>query len=174
MKIQRFAEAQVFYKRYGFKHIDVPWIADKDICLLTAPENVTLYPIDNKYLVASAEQSFLQLLKDGKSLSGKYQTITPCFRDDKIDFLHQRYFTKLELFDSDINCSMLECCLDFFKDFLPCEILKTERGHDIISSKSRIELGSYGARDTIYGKYYYGTGLAEPRLSRVLQYEFNN
>lgn len=31
-----------------------------------------------------------------------------------------------------------------------------------------IELGSYGARQALFGTWLYGTGLAEPRFSKVL------
>ena len=41
--------------------------------------------------------------------------------------------------------------------------------YDIVSKIGHYELGSYGIRTCDYLKWIYGTGCAEPRLSRVLK-----
>ncbi len=38
----------------------------------------------------------------------------------------------------------------------------------IVHDNQIVELGSYGARQAIFGKWIYGTGIAEPRFSKVL------
>lgn len=60
-----------YYKLKKYEYIEVPWIIDEDISNLTKP--------DDKTIVASAEQSFLQLIKENKLEYGKYVTTTPCF-----------------------------------------------------------------------------------------------
>ena len=90
-----------YYKSHGYKLIDVPWAVPEHIMEITAlPEH--RYK-DNKLnyidgcLVASAEQSFLHMIESGQLEQGTYCTITPCFRDDKIDKWHDQYFMKVEL-----------------------------------------------------------------------------
>lgn len=171
MNLMRLAAAQEYYENLGYKNIEVPWVVDKDVNLITAPPNPTLYPLENKFLVASAEQSFIQSLKDGKLPPGRYQATTPCFRDDELDELHQRYFMKLELFDNTRDGdSYMRTVLDsqeFFSKYVTVERKLTAVGMDLESGG--IELGSYGVRETPYGKFVYGTGCAEPRLGYAIK-----
>lgn len=174
-------EAQRFYAERGWQYIDVPWIVDQESVFFTVPDNSRVHSLDeywgNAALVGSAEQSFIQLMEnsidDPKNwFSGKYQTVTPCFRDEKEhnDFTRP-YFMKLELFDNtDILglSKMVEEANQFLSRYIDTKIVKTDTGYDIIDSEMGIELGSYGIR-TIkrYGRYLYGTGLAEPRYSAI-------
>ena len=134
--------------------------------------------VANNYLVGSAEQSFIQRMMDGSlPRFGKYQAITPCFRDDEIDDQHQQYFMKLELIHVGANHDSLAYVL---KDAVSVirsltsrriNVVKTEDGYDICSVQddmSLVEIGSYGYRELASDpsiKWVYGTGLAEPRFS---------
>ena len=64
---------------------------------------------------------------------------------------------------------MMEMCLSFYSKYLPVKKVQTEIGFDIMSYDG-IELGSYGVRSNphpLIGSWNYGTGCAEPRLSKV-------
>lgn len=121
------------------------------------------------YLVGSAEQGFLHIY-DQLENSRPYMSITPCFRDDKEDELHQRYFMKLELFMK--GGSYSDC--DFFKEkagaFFRSQGVETytlrtaENSYDLEALGSGIELGSYYHREIPNYKWACGTGLAQPRF----------
>ncbi len=145
--------------------------------------------------VASAEQSFLQLQLDqvkatGHYMTGTYVALTPCFRNEPvIDDLHQPYFMKVELYDATANLghpfvnqdrltAMIERAERFFKRYLDVKVIpNTENdpvadgpAYDIVAEGTNIELGSYGIRfhDSV-GRWVYGTGCAEPRLSYAIE-----
>lgn len=168
-----FQEARAFYSEYGFKYIETPWYVSRKSIDLTRPDGVIPHTINypgwSAYLVGSAEQGFLHIydqLEKGKP----YMSITPCFRDDKEDELHQRYFMKLELFMK--GGSYSDC--DFFKEeagaFFQSQGVETytlrtaEDSYDLITLDSRIELGSYYHREIPNYKWACGTGLAQPRF----------
>lgn len=171
-----------FYTKHGFKFVDAPWIASQTATDITRPEGATNYPFEKGFLVASGEQSFFQLILDGKLEPGCYSCVTPCFRDDKLDRYHQRWFLKLELIDTqDVTTGrpleLAYLAKEFFNVYLdntavvPTQPLdKTlvpETGYDVISNG--IELGSYGLRQhPLIGSWVYATGCAEPRLSTVV------
>ncbi len=163
-----------YYESKGFKYKNVDWIVNKNITGITKPIDRKDFFIDDKCLVASAEQSFLHEILNNNLSKGKYCALSPCFRDEeKIDELHRNYFMKVELIQTDITTqqellNIIHICLHFYNSYMKCEIIETEDGYDIVDSKNRIELGSYGIRKTIAGKYIYATGLAEPRFSIVL------
>lgn len=168
---RKLLNSQEHYLDLGFKIIDVPWIIEDDVDEITRP--VEIEGIETNYggnLVASGEQSFLQLSKDGDLPKGKFQTITPCFRrEERDDILHQKWFMKNELIITDNSMSLeevIEGCLKFFNCYLPCEIVQTYIGYDI--EASGYELGSYGFREYEGFKWIYATGCAEPRLSTVI------
>lgn len=150
--------------------------------------------------VASAEQSFLQMQMDaiasGVRMIGKFVTITPCFRNEPVlNDLHLPYFMKVELIDwgrekdavDDSNLDyMIACATTFLRCHVPIKrIVNTEpdaiaiapshatgSGYDIVSKISEIELGSYGIREyPSVGRWVYGTGLAEPRMTYAIQNE---
>jgi phenylalanyl-tRNA synthetase alpha subunit len=124
------------------------------------------------YLVASGEQGFIELMIR-ENLVGKYFTITPCFREEKYDELHLPYFMKLELIDTEVDNKKLPAMINdakrFFDNYLETKVIPTKDGYDIVSAKSNIELGSYGIRAYKEFLWVYGTGVAEPRLSQVLE-----
>ena len=68
------AEALQFYCNKGYKYIEVPWFVDSNISHVTKPtECHDIVISDNKEehcLVASAEQSLLQLAKENKIYYG--------------------------------------------------------------------------------------------------------
>jgi hypothetical protein len=187
---RRLTDAMQYYERQGFKTIDVPWAVSKEAMDITRPtwagDDTLQYMAGGIQLcpVASAEQSFLQLQLDARrntnsSLSGSYVAITPCFRNEPIlDELHQPYFMKVELIswdrtDRDSLQAMLELASDFFSQWIDVDTVDNddpdpigEIAIDIIAKNTGIELGSYGIRNhPSVGRWLYGTGCAEPRLS---------
>ena len=143
---------------------------------ITKPENVSNWEISNKnkVLVGSGEQGFLYLYLKGFLPKGKFSTITPCFRDEKFDETHTKYFMKNELIiTDDVTEESLECIISEAKQFFEKELestidtIKTEDGYDLMCGG--IELGSYGIRSCDYLDWIYGTGCAEPRMSFIKQ-----
>ena len=178
------AEALEYYQDQGYELIDVPWTVPKNVLKITTPEGVVFE--DNKYLdkylVGSAEQSFLQLVKSNQLPFGNYCAVTPCFRNDEEDELHQKYFMKVELFSYvykwwELNSTLEMMILDA-KTFMSmftfgsAKVVETENdrskeSYDI--EYNGIELGSYGIRKHENINWVYGTGLAEPRFSFATQ-----
>jgi hypothetical protein len=95
------ADSQYFYEQAGYRTIEVPWRVSEEMIKVTRPPYVTQtdYRIEgtNKALIASGEQGFIYLMNKGFLPPGKYQTITPCFRNEQYDFTHSKQFMKLEL-----------------------------------------------------------------------------
>lgn len=181
-------DAEFFYRAYlESTYIEVPWIVDPDVAEITTDR----HEIDTSFgrLVGSAEQGFLQLCKQGKIYNPEiiYHSISPCFRDDEMDDLHERHFMKLELFEllcktSNDEKRLREIGGEAFKFFrgqcLDCEIVPTgDLMCDIVSKNLKIEVGSYGIKSHDFGgnvgkiRWVYGTGLALPRFSRALALE---
>lgn len=175
----------IHYKRRGYAYIeDAPWLVDKTAYYATKPPDVTDVVVSpmGKYFVASGEQSFLQLLLDGRMIK-RAVCVTPCFRMEKHDDWHRPYFMKAELINADEPTKgnlmlMIHDAMGFFEQF--CEIRVLETGlhqYDIVEKTSRTELGSYGIREMLVSqdgrpintvKWIYGTGCAEPRLSTAV------
>jgi len=177
-------ESNLFYEQAGFKRIESPWTVTKEISNITKPENAIDYEIigKNKVLVASGEQSFLYLYLKGFIPLGKYQTITPCFRDEIFDYLHTKYFMKNELIITDkVDKQNLMFVINEAKKFFaPYLNIKEEElitldttidsnfpSYDILYKN--VELGSYGIRSCKFLKWIYGTGVAEPRFSNLIK-----
>lgn len=185
------------YRDRSYQYIEVPWVVPRTITELTLPVDARPFPVsetsfDKKNVtqlieldwIGSAEQSFLWLAQKNELYVGnscKFMACTPCFRDDKRDQLHQKTFMKVELFSTNPeDCDKIfEDAWGFFNlygmsDCRECgksghsnlKKIKTELGYDI--SLNGIEIGSYGIRETPFGKFAYGTGLAEPRFSQAL------
>lgn len=186
------ADSIDYYESCGFKHIESPWTITKEIANITKPKGCNDFTVKekNKVLVASGEQSFLYLYNKGFLPKGKYQTITPCFRDESFDVYHTKYFIKNELMITDNVCidelnRVVECARDFFRKYclLPKKndyyvssdvddvLIKpwpnTNKAFDL--EYRGIELGSYGIRKCEFLEWIFGTGVAEPRLSRVME-----
>ena len=100
-----------------------------------------------------------------------FQTTTACHRDDKIDYLHSEHFMKNELIKTDVVNKkelkkMIDICLEFYQNYIPmADVKKTTVGYDIVYRG--YELGSYGIRENEFLSWIYGTGCAEPRLSKL-------
>lgn len=170
-----------FYLGKKYNRIEAPWLVSKYINDLTKPEGGSDWLLKDfdKYLVASGEQSFLYLALREYLVAGKYQTITPCFRKDDIDYTHNHYFIKNELIhifdDEDLINERLEDVItdafDFFKSigFVDIKVRKINEYSFDIETKDGYELGSYGYRKFPFVSYIYGTGCAEPRTSKLLK-----
>ena len=163
-------EAIKYYSSLGYQMIDVPLVVDQNVSEATKPDGVPdLSHIGGKVYVASAEQSFLQLHKEGKLPDGKYMALTPCYRPERrLSETHYLIFLKLELIEipSENSYKIMHDSLGFFKPLATKETYfeVTKDGEDIICGD--VELGSYGVRHTLDGtSYAYGTGIAEPRFS---------
>lgn len=171
-------EAIQYYSKLGYQLLDVPQCVDFNISQHTKPEGVPeLFHRGMKVYVASAEQSFLQLHKEGKLPNGKYMALTPCYRQESfLDDTHYSMFLKLELFELLCMDSFPMMCdaHDFFRKYLPpnsryVPTKEAECSYDI-ETEDGVEVGSYGVRYTLDGTpYTYGTGIAEPRFSSLIK-----
>ena len=184
-------EAIEFYSRLGYLKIEAPWVVTKGVWDFTSPAGKAGYWVGDRLLVASAEQSFIEMLGNGDLGLGKYQALTPCFRDDSYDVYRKPYFMKLELIEvlaldkltriSEVQTNsktlgILGDATGFFQRKLSVETIETNENDPLRASKSfdilgrGIELGSYGSRRLPSGIHWvYGTGCAEPRLSTVMR-----
>lgn len=113
-----------YYELNGFKYLEVDWIVNEEISNITKPPHKKNFYVNDKVLVASSEQSFMQMIHDSKLDPGKYVTLTPCFRDEIVDKLHKQHFMKTELFVYDTIknlktefINVLHLCCDFYKKY---------------------------------------------------------
>jgi hypothetical protein len=166
------------YSIYNFQRIESPWTVTKAVADITKPPNAKDWEIQgkDKVLVASGEQSFLYLYLKDFLPKGRFQTITPCFRDEPFDLIHTKYFIKNELIiTDDVNLKSLSnvigICRTFFQEELgdKVEIVDNSNGVDTTFDLvyNGTELGSYGIRSCGYLTWIYATGLAEPRMSFI-------
>lgn len=197
------AKAETFYLVAGFQRVGASWSVGESTIKITAPKGSTLFLHkegrpkgikdvpngENFYLVASGEQSLLELVLLNKQFNcpfeGRFLAITPCFRDEFVlTPLTRAYFMKVELFDNqntteDSLEEIMDLCKTWFSKRIPCKIVETDQAasdpiaisptYDIVSL-SDIELGSYGIREhPRVGKWIYATGCAEPRLSQAMK-----
>lgn len=160
-----------FYASIGYEQIDAPWLVSEEALDITTPKWARKFKVHGGCLVASGEQSFLEIRKGLKP--GTYQCTTPCFRDElKKDKLHLPYFMKVELIrvlspskPGDFS-SLMANAKEFFGTYAKPEQIKTDIGMDL--EIAGIEVGSYGFREHDDFKWIYGTGCAEPRLSQAM------
>jgi hypothetical protein len=193
-------QASEYYENLGYKRIEAPWLVTEAISNITKPIGVSNYYITKEYrgdykkvFVASGEQSFLYLINKGfLPKSGKFQTITPCMRNDSFSEIHTKYFMKLELiryttqpetdllYPADVHAMMHDAKKFFELNIRDKDKLKVEKPEftidecqiDILYEREDaddVELGSYGLRKCSFVKWVYGTGLAEPRFSRTVK-----
>lgn len=176
MNYDHISEALSHYGSYGYEYRkDAPWYVGRQAYYATKPPgapDILILPED-RYMVASGEQSFLQMLLGGERLP-RAMCITPCFRIEDYDELHRPYFMKVELIvtygvvPSQLH-EMIECANNFFEGYLDTSVVQTgPQAFDIVSKVGGIELGSYGIREVLGFRYIYGTGCAEPRLSYTM------
>lgn len=173
------AQALEFYQRNGFQYLEVPWaVADAAVSATLPPEReATKYLASHQLsLVGSAEQSFLAMMMANEISHGKYVAATPCFRDDPLTKFHQKTFFKVELIEiclkppeADSVSEMINVAKAFFQDCLgtKTDLIETSDGFDL--EVNGVEVGSYGQRSLHGWHWIYGTGLAEPRFSKVYQ-----
>jgi aspartyl-tRNA synthetase len=176
--------AMNFYSGRGYAPVSVPYVIDVDVNAMTCPEycaaprHQKVGPNAGVYS-GSAEQGFLQLMKDRAIGQGKYMAITPCVRDEWCDETHFLTFLKVELIHIIKEPSykaaeaMMSDAYDFFMKSVGntrSEVLELVNfdnlnyEHDILLNG--FEIGSYGIRKGYNGEtYVYGTGIAEPRFS---------
>lgn len=174
---QAIFDAIGFYKEKGYIPHKVPLLVDASVSNMTKPRNVpNLHHNDTKVYVASAEQSFLQLLEHGVIYEDdhlSFQGLTPCYRHERfLDEEHYSIFLKLELFSvGKVLDRILSSANDFFiSQGLDTKIVATLEGYDILCKYTDIELGSYGIRKNNANVVYtYGTGIAEPRFTHCLE-----
>ncbi len=171
------SQALDYYKNKGFQYAEVPWIVSEKAINVTLPSDKDCVMTQLGPLVGSAEQSFIQLMMNNKLKYGNYIAATPCFRDDLEDKWHNKYFFKVELIkyieENKLNdvVKMTMMSLDFFRKLAngtDLKIVPTEDGYDI--ELKGVEIGSYGLRKFENKMWVYGTGLAEPRFSKALNY----
>ena len=183
MNYDNLSHALTFYTGRGYVYMpDAPWYVSREAYHATKPpgaEDIIVEWGDNphKYMVASGEQSFLQMMMDGRNLK-RAVCVTPCYRVEKYNDWNFPYFMKSELINAhDVDqghlVHMITEAAEFFRQFLEVRVLSTgDMTYDIVTKDGRIELGSYGIRSTeINGKDYewiYGTACAEPRLSKAI------
>ncbi len=177
VSMTRMLSAIEYYKGRGYVLVDVPQCVDFEVSQHTKPDGVPeLFHRGMKVYVASAEQSFIQMYKEGKLSEGKYMAVTPCYRHEAIlDDTRYSMFLKLELINigSEDSYEVMFDALDFLKPLSKAAkvyYIPTEEGVDTLDIICKdIEIGSYGVRKMLdKTSYVYGTGLAEPRMSVVL------
>lgn len=174
------AEAHKWWGSW-FRDKTVPGLVSPSVMQHTCPKgslDTRLFGAGTDTVVASAEQSFLQLEKDGSLNPGNWMALTPCYRDEIFDDTHLPVFLKLELMclgkdgvyhTRSEAMHLAEKMSKFFRKTygMPTHLVETEEGWDVMYDN--LELGSFGVRRTLTGKsYIYGTGLAEPRASIAL------
>lgn len=180
------AKAVEFYTNRGFRYIEVPWWVQEQAIKITAPSFCEDFKIrKDKYLVASGEQGFLYLATKGLLAENiNYVTVTPCFRQEKIDSLHQKCFMKCELFC--LSPNSIQDSYDYFiqKAFeFHSTLTNSSFSYKVCEEEKRVcdilgptdlrlkgkEIGSYGYREFEHLKWTYGTGIAEPRFSNIVK-----
>ena len=167
-------QAIAFYKEVGYTYIEVPWIVSKEAQFATLSDETRAFEVTDKgYLVGSAEQGIIELMKHGLS-NGAYVSCSPCFRNEPVkDDLHLDQFMKVELsvISSELrNIDDIVGHALMFKQARSPSMVKTKYISDteIDLEINGVEVGSYGVRE-IDGKFlYYGTGLALPRFDQAV------
>lgn len=182
----RLARCQVFWQSRGYQAVSLPWITALAYTEATRPAGGTEQPpLGPGYLVASGEQSFLQLADRGQLPPAKgYVGWSPCVRQEAgFDATHHLYFLKVELFVPAAGPEALLAVKEMLLgsvDFNAKELLASGHGLeglevcDVAPNQwdiqlAGIELGSYGLRQHFGIDYVYGTGCAEPRFTQALQ-----
>jgi hypothetical protein len=165
-----------YYEKYRYTRVEIPWTVSPYVDDITRPIEKTPFQlnVNQKRLVASGEQSFLYQYLKGFLPKGQFMGVTPCFRNESIDYLHMQYFMKNELIKTDIVNetelnTLISICLGFYQQYFKKElkVVKTDIGWDIMIDD--YELGSYGIRESEFLKWIYATGCAEPRLSTLIE-----
>ena len=190
---RKIATAVEYYGECGYKYMEVPWIISNKSMMITAPPEARLFSTFAGELVASGEQSFLEirpLLQLADGFPALFQCVTPCFRDEaNPDDLHLQYFIKNELIAvchpthdhsivpwAAINYMIVNATFFFKKyaNYSDIKVIDAPQENSIVNKDitvKGIEVGSYGYRYHEDFCWVYGTGCAEPRLSQVIAME---
>lgn len=172
------AEAVKYYTEQDYYQIETPFAIPEFYHFYTKPHNDQTFVLkeglfkNNAHeLVGSAEQGFIYCLLNNKlDLSKKLFSVTPCFRYDNYDNLHQPWFMKLELFhysssEKDLK-NMIHIAQNFFQQQSKFNVNIVQTGEKSFDLEiNNIEVGSYGFRHIEEHTFIYGTGLALPRFS---------
>ena len=178
-------KAVKYFSKKGFKQVEVPWRVSKEAIDGTFDSRQS-FKSDDKFLVGSAEQGFLELQLQDKLKGTQFMSISPCFRNEVEDYFHQQEFMKLELIYFSNYVTIKEVIqyqiikrfvLNFIIKKLKIKtsdiaILETKDNNSIYSEDiliNEIEYGSYGIRQFKDKYYIYGTGIALPRASKILK-----
>lgn len=178
----RLARAKRYYAANGFAYREVPWLVGSEAVAVTLPEGRKSFDTWAGALVGSGEQSFIHIRRDLKP--GKYQTITPCFRDEpKYDRTHLPHFMKCELIrvlgdddDAEVALSGMLSVATFFYGYprgdysVKVAVERVDAGDGVTDLQvAGVEVGSYGVREHDGFRWVFGTGCAEPRASQAFQ-----
>lgn len=177
------ADAVEFYTDKGYSQCEVPWVVESVFSFATSPtrdKGIAFELTDGDFLVASAEQGFVKEDFLGRlTRDKKWFAVSPCFRNEKLDETHSKWFMKLELFASAYShedaalfgIDFLRDAKEFFERYVEqTNVVRTHDGFDINGSHG-LELGSYGVRTLDPGHFIaYGTGLALPRFTLATEW----
>jgi hypothetical protein len=182
---QTVSRAISLYGAQKYKYVDTPWYVGANALTVTLPRERWGFNMwhpelpNDKFLVGSAEQGFIQLMLDGAIQPGSYCSAGPCFRDEPVvDELHRYSFFKLELlkiYDTKEVPQLIDAWkmaymardihVDLYwlseKSKEKLRVIKTPEGYDL--ELAGVEIGSYGLREHAGHRWLYGTGLALPR-----------
>lgn len=162
MNYSLISHAIEYYKSIGYTWIDTPWVVPLEDLSLTFPG--FREKTEMGYLVGSAEQGFINLMRTKGLPAGKYISAGPCFRfEDNEPPYKLPYFFKVEL--CKVGSEDYSDLLRDSRSFLGGEVVRTPIGHDI--ELNGLEVGSYGSRNINGLVWAYGTGIAEPRYSQA-------
>ena len=165
--LENLYKAEQYYSQY-FDYINAPWEVPEEVIAITCNTN------KGSGLVGSGEQSFIELMLRGELEEGNYYTCTPCYRpEDATNRYREKMFIKIELIKYLKVCpeELVHLAGQCFEHLVgggeDIKKVYTSEGIDILYKG--VEIGSYGVR--AYKKHYwtYGTGIAEPRLSRLME-----
>lgn len=184
-----------YHNTEGFEAVSAPIVVDADTDTVTKPEKVLplIHDMMNeKHYVASGEQSFIQLYKEGKLPKNRefMFNLTPCYRSEMmVTDQSLLMFLKLELiyvpreedntpeglrFGRDKLChAAKDCFIGLGAKEQDIKFVATEVPEQFDIEINGIEVGSYGIRTIKFENgeefsYAYGTGLAEPRFSQAV------
>jgi hypothetical protein len=174
------------YQRLGFEYIEVPWLVQRSSVEVTCPDQLRWFVLDapqgfrDHHLIASGEQSFIQLLPT--LVSGQpYVCCTPCFRDDSGPH-HYPWFMKVELIVPQpqhprdalglVVTAAQKVMYRIGRSRPELKLMDgaTREHFELYDLEiNGLEVGSYGLRSIDDKMWAYGTGLAEPRFSEACQ-----
>lgn len=184
-------KALKYFSKKGFKQVEVPWRVSEEAIQNTFDSKQSFKATsgcNDKFLIGSAEQGFLELCLQDNLKDFKYNqlmSVSPCFRNDTPDYFHQQEFIKLELIYFSDYALKSRVEYNIFREFVVSFIIKklkikspdivileTKDANSIYSEDiliNGIEYGSYGIRQFQDKYYIYGTGIALPRTSKILK-----